>query len=315
MLNFETPEENSADTQINQTEPNKVSFKRFIKYLGLSVFIFLVSFYFLLFKIPNDYPVGYIQNIESGMTLQGLSKDLKNKNIINSRIAFEFFVIMSGGEKHIIQGDYLFDKKEYVFDIARRISKGEKHLAPVKITIPEGYTNVEIAVLVSSKLNKFDKAIFLKEAKEGYMFPDTYFFFTTDTEVNVLNKIKETFEKKIKDLRDDIAKSGKSEKSIIIMASIVEHEAKGDLDREYIAGILWNRIRIGMALQADAAPITYKERGLPDEPISNPGLKSIKASIYPKNSPYFFYLHDKNGDIHYARNFTEHKQNIQKYLR
>lgn len=293
----------------------KNSFKKFIKYISLLVFVFIFLFYYLLFYIPRDFPVGYIENIEAGTTLQGLSKDLKNKNIINSTTAFEFFVIMYGGEKHIIQGDYLFDKKEYVFDIARRISKGEKHLAPVKLTIPEGFTNLEIADLAESKLSKFNKSNFLKNAKEGYMFPDTYFFLTTDDDNTVIKKMSETYERKIKDLKDDIIKSGKSEKDIIIMASIIEEEAKGDADRAYISGILWNRIRIGMALQADAAPITYKERGLPNAPIANPGLEAIQASIYPKTSPYLFYLHDKDGVIHFAKNFAEHKKNVEKYLR
>lgn len=99
------------------------------------------------------------------------------------------------------------------------------------------------------------------------------------------------------------------------MASILEREAKGDQDREQISGILWKRLSIGMALQVDAAPETYKERGLPDSPIGNPGLESIYASLYPKTTPYLYYLHDKQGMIHYARSFAEHKANIAKYLK
>lgn len=289
--------------------------KRVIKYFYFFLFLFIILIYFFIFRIPSDYPLNYIKNIEAGTTLQGLSRELKNQHIISSRLAFEFFVIMYGGEKHIIQGDYLFDKREYVFDIARRISKGEKHLAPVKLTIPEGYTNLEIADLAELKLSKFNKSNFLKNAKQGYMFPDTYFFLTTDDDNTVIKKMSETYERKIKDLKDDIIKSGKNEKDIIIMASIIEEEAKGDADRAQISGILWNRIRIGMALQADAAPETYKQRGLPDAPITNPGLEAINSAIYPKTSPYLFYLHDKDGNIHYAKNFAEHKKNIEKYLK
>ena len=70
-----------------------------------------------------------------------------------------------------------------------------------------------------------------------------------------------------------------------------------------------------MSLQADAAPETYKTRGLPKLPIGNPGLLAIKAAIYPQSSPYLYYLHDKNGDIHYAKSFAEHQRNIAKYLK
>ena len=70
-----------------------------------------------------------------------------------------------------------------------------------------------------------------------------------------------------------------------------------------------------MPLQVDVAPVTYDVKGLPKAPIGNPGLESIKAAISPKASPYLYYLHDKEGKIHYAKTFAEHKQNVVKYLR
>ena len=99
------------------------------------------------------------------------------------------------------------------------------------------------------------------------------------------------------------------------MASIIEREAKGDSDRGYISGILWNRINKNMPLQVDAALKTYKTKGLPEQPICNPGLEAIKAAIHPVLSNYLYYLHDKNGVIHYAKTFEEHKKNKLKYLK
>jgi len=103
------------------------------------------------------------------------------------------------------------------------------------------------------------------------------------------------------------------------MASLIEREGKGEIrgqtDRVFISGILWKRLSMNMPLQVDAAPSTYKSRGLPEAPIANPGLESIKAALYPKSSPYLYYLHDKNGLIHYAKSFSEHRQNILKYLK
>ena len=119
---------------------------------------------------------------------------------------------------------------------------------------------------------------------------------------------------KIKESKKEF-KSKRSFEDIIIMASIIEKEAKGDADRAMISGILWKRISIGMPLQVDAAPETYKSRGLTKSAISNPGLEAIKSAIYPQKSPYLYYLHDKNGGIHYAKNFSEHQSNEQKYLR
>ena len=99
------------------------------------------------------------------------------------------------------------------------------------------------------------------------------------------------------------------------MASIIERESKGDVDRGYISGILWRRISLGMPLQVDSDLDTYKNKGLPDAPICSPGLKSIEAAIHPKESSYLYYLHDKEGNIHYARTFEEHKLNKIKYLK
>ena len=109
--------------------------------------------------------------------------------------------------------------------------------------------------------------------------------------------------------------TGRTERDIITMASIIERESKGDADREIISGILWKRIKLDIPLQVDVAPETYKTKGLPKNPIANPGMESIKAAIYPQSSMYLYYLHDKNGGIHYAKIFAEHRQNILKYLK
>jgi len=280
--------------------------------LGLIVFLVFVNL--LFFSAPNNFPTGAILNIKEGSSLRSTSKYLEENHIISSRVLFETFVIIFEGEK-VVSGDYLFENKIPVFEVARRVSKGERHLAPVKVTIPEGFNVTDIAKAFVLKLPKFNQDNFLKEAKEGYLFPDTYFFLTTDNEEDVLQFMSNNFEKKISTIRPEIISSGKSEKDIIIMASIIEKESKGDTDREFISGILWKRLKMGMPLQVDADLNTYKTKELPENPIANPGLKAIKAAIYPKASNYLYYLHDKDGNIHYARTFAEHVLNKQRYLK
>jgi UPF0755 protein len=291
---------------------NKKNAVYFFGFLGA-----FVLFYFLFLSAPIDFPVGTIVRVESGMSLRSVSLRLKNKNIIRSRAAFEIFVIIFDREKNIISSDYYFENKLPVFEIAKRISKGEHDMAPISVTIPEGYDTKQIADAFVLRLTNFNKDKFISRATimEGYLFPDTYFFLSTDNETNVINSMSKNFEKKVTPLLPEIIASGKSEKDIITMASIIEGEAKGNSDREVISGILWKRISIGMPLQVDVAPETYKTRGLPDSPIGNPGLLSIKASIHPQSSSYLYYLHDKDGNIHYAKNFTEHVQNKLKHLK
>lgn len=289
--------------------------KIFLFILGILFSLSLI--YYLFISAPSKFPAGIIFNIDNGENLRSVSLDLKNKNIIRSRLAFETMVILYGSDKHIISADYLFENKMPVWVIARRISKGERHLAPVRVTIPEGFNNQDIADTFENKLSYFNKDNFLKLAleKQGYLFPDTYFFFTTARETDVIQNLNDNFYKKISILDKDFKQSKKSMSDIIKMASVVEAEAKGAGDRDIIAGILWHRIDIGMPLQADAAPETYKNKGLPKYPINNPGLDAIRATIYPKEITYLYYLHDKTGNIHFAKTFAEHRANILKYLK
>jgi UPF0755 protein len=295
--------------------PKTDFFKKKIFAFSASLIFLLVLSYILLLSAPANFPKGIIVPIGKGDTLREISLVLKEKKIIRSRVAFETFIISLGAEKHIAQGDYLFENKLPVFLIAERIAQKDRHLASLRITIPEGFDVVEIADLASSKLKNFDRGNFLAQAREGYLFPDTYFFFSTDSEEDVLKYLTENFEKKIKPLKTEIISSGKTENEILSMASLVEREAKGDTDRGYISGILWNRLKKGMPLQVDSAPETYKTKGLPQDPICNPGLEAIRAAIHPTNSNYLYYLHDENGIIHYARTFEEHKINKSKYLK
>jgi UPF0755 protein len=280
----------------------------------LVLFLLIIFGYYFFFSAPLRFPKGAIISIEKGESLRDVSLELKNEHIIRSRVAFETFVILYGGEKHIAIGDYLFENRLPVFLIARRIAEHDRRLASIKITIPEGFDTGQIAELASVKLKNFNQDNFLLKAKEGYLFPDTYFFFSSDNEEDVLKFMSENFEKKIKTVNSQILSAGKSENDIITMASLIEREAKGDADRGYISGILWNRIKKGMPLQVDSAPETYKTKGLPKGPICNPGLAAILASIHPVVSNYLYYLHDKNGVIHYAKTFEEHKKNKLKYL-
>ncbi len=289
--------------------------KIFFYTLGALVLFFL--FYFFVFNAPTDFPSGTILKVEEGLSLRNVSLKLKEANIIRSRLVFEAFVIFFGREKYLIEADYYFENKLPVFEVARRISKGERHIAPVSVTIPEGFNLMQISDVFVSKLKNFNKYQFLTQAKslEGYLFPDTYFFLTTDSEKEVIKYMNDNFNQKIASIRSDILSSHKTEREIIIMASIIEGEAKGDNDREIISGILWKRIGINMPLQVDVASDTYKTKGLPKNPIGNPGLEAILAAIHPKSSPYLYYLHDKDGVIHYAKTFAEHNRNVLKYLK
>lgn len=304
--------------------------------IALSVSAFL-GYRFLL--PPETFPTPYTASIEPGQPLISISQELKKDGVIRSRQVFEMLIITFGGDKNISHGDYYFEKPVTVVELALRIAGREFGVDRARVTIPEGFTNKQIANRLGEELTDFDTDLFLTLAKdeEGYLFPDTYIFFPWTTPEAVVTTLRKTFDSKTAPLKDDIATSERSLEDIMIMASLIEKEARGDNDREIIAGILWKRIDTGMLLQVDApflyvlgkesseltradlaidSPFnTYRYKGLPPSPIGNPGLASIKAALYPKPSPYLYYLHDKDGTIYYARTYAGHLENIKKYLR
>lgn len=173
---------------------------------------------------------------------------------------------------------------------------------------------------------------------EGYLFPDTYRVFADEGVESIVGRLIANFDRKFDaDMRAEVEAQNKTMYEIVTMASIVEKEVRTDPDRPKVADVLWGRLRVGMGLQVDSSvnyvtgkndpgvtrkdsrvdsPYnTYRYRGLPLGPISNPGLKSLQASIYPTETPYTYFLTDLEGNVHYARTHDEHVANKFKYLK
>lgn len=283
---------------------------------SILIFGFLVLISYYLFSAPTTSK-DVIMHISSNDSLSSISNQLKEKDVIRHPFLFKSFIYILSLDKKISQGDYLFKKGTNLLKIVLQLAKGNHGVEKIKVTFIEGYTNEQMAKLLSQKILNFQKDLFLSDsrAKQGYLFPDTYLFYPMSTTDEILNEMTADFTKRIASLKGEIKDSGKSLNQIIIMASILEKEAKGKEDIGIISGILWQRIKLGMPLQVDIAPKTYDEAGLPDDPIGNPGLVAIKAALNPVASPYLFYLHDDNGLVHYAVDFSEHRSNIARYLK
>lgn len=332
-----------------QTEPLRVSirkavsiFKRSLRIRMVGTGLVMVATLVLVksFVPPlSDETFPKIVRIPLGATVRESARILESSGIISSPIVFKNFVILLNGESGLHAGDYYFKNPESSFFAALRFTRGEGKLDPVKITIPEGFTSREIAKVLEEKLTAFDTESFLQKAQErqGYLFPETYYFSPTALPEDIIGVMETTFSQKIAPFMADIEKSGRSLKDVIIMASILEREARKFETKQMIAGILWRRLSIGMPLQVDAAfdmvngtttfgltledlrtdhPYnTYTNRGLPPGPIANPGMESIQAAVSPTVSSYLYYLTDRKGIMRYARTHDEHVQNKAIYLR
>jgi UPF0755 protein len=290
----------------------------YLKRAAIILPIFLVTlalFFYFGFSKPNSFSSAKYVYIEKGTSLLKIGEELKKEGIIRSKTVFVVLEKIASAEKSVKAGDYFFKEPASVFDVVVRLFKGDFGIEQKKIIVHEGETYIEIAENMEGFIN-FDKKKFLEIAKtqEGYLFPDTYFLYVNVSAEELVEKLKNNFDEKIKPLDSEIKNNSESFSDIIIMASIIEKEVADPVDRLVVSGILWKRIDKGMPLQVDAAPDTYKYKGLPPAPICNPGLDTIEAALNPKASPYYFYLTGKDGKTYFAKTFDEHKKNKEKYL-
>ncbi len=297
-----------------------------------------VMFLWSVIQPPEMFPETVVVEIPVGFTARGVGEILQYHGIIRSPLLFRTLVRLSGKETEIQSGAFLFSEKMDLLQVTSKMLAGERGISRIRLTVPEGLTIKQLARLVATNLPNVSEGEFLNEAKgwEGYLFPDTYFFFSNATTGPVIVAMEENFAIKTNDLKGESLGLGKKWQDIVTMASIIEEETVSDVDQRMVSGILWNRINIGMRLQVDASfayllgkptseistadllldsPYnTYRYAGLPPAPISNPGLRAIGAALYPAPSSYLYYLSDKDGVLHYAKTFEEHKLNKAKYL-
>lgn len=173
---------------------------------------------------------------------------------------------------------------------------------------------------------------------EGYLFPDTYRQYRDSEPVDLIVKMLRNFDKKfLPNWQKDLSKRGYTTHQAVILASIVEREVPSDEDRALVADIFWRRIEAGRGLEADSTinyitgkktPSvsakdlainslynTYRYRGLPPGPISNPGESALKSVVFPTSNQYWYFLTTPAGKVIYSKTFEEHKKAKLKYLK
>ncbi|HYF13325.1 MAG TPA: endolytic transglycosylase MltG [Candidatus Paceibacterota bacterium] len=295
--------------------------------------------YFTFMSAPFGFPVGAYVNIPQGTSLGSAAHVLQEKQIIRNEFLFKVLVRLIGSEKHIVAGEYFFPRRGNVFTMAWRFGSGDFNITPTRVRIPEGATVKDIGKILADSIPNFNHGAFMYAAqgKEGYLFPDTYFFMPGQGVEEIMTTFTNNFSKQVGSIQSKIDAFGKPISEVIVMASLLEREAPRMEDRRIIAGILWKRIRLGMPLQVDAvfpyimgknsfdltrkdlqfdSPYnTYLYKGLPPGAIANPGLEAILAAVTPVQSEYLFYLSDKSGNMHYSATHDQHVSLKNRYLR
>jgi len=311
----------------------------------LPLFI-LISVFFYLFYREGSLPVNKkstvskIFVIKQGDPLDTIVNNLASEGLIRNKIVFYLIVKKLGIERKIQAGDFKISENMNAQEVAINLTHGT---IDIWLTLIEGMRKEEMAQAISKTLDIPEIEI-VRSTKEGYIFPDTYMVPKNATMDVVLSIIKNN--SKFVDVLKTIGKKSKlTEKEVMILASLVEREARQPATREKIAGIILKRYQADWPLDLDATlqyvlgyqPLektwwknsltdedkkidspynTYKNKGLPPEPICSPSLSSIEAVLNANpNTPYWYYLTDKNGVMHYSVTLEEHEVNIRKYLR
>jgi len=288
--------------------------------------------------------------INTGESVDSIVQKLVDQGILKEKWAnyFRIYLKLNNIAQKIQAGTYEIPKNLSIVEIAKTIQQSKG--LDIWVTIPEGLRKDEIADILEKELmeagnSNFNETEFLSLTTdttfistlgftytltnlEGYLFPDKYAFSSEVVTEDVLKILIENFKTKVgtSDTYEDI-----------IIASMVEREGYTSTDRPMIADVINRRLKEGWLLQIDATllyPVkdwkhvitdvdkkdnnpynTYKFTGLPPTPICNPGLEAINAVRNPQSNNYYFYIHDKDGNVHFAETLTEHNRNVEKYLR
>jgi UPF0755 protein len=283
--------------------------------------------------------------IPSGASVAVAAESLAKHGVISFPRLFRAYASITGGDRRLQPGTYLLRRSESYRVVLRRLVEGRGLVNTV--TIPEGWEISDIvpalARAASVPAESLEAAVrdteLVKRAAsttgtlEGYLFPETYVFSAGASALQIVRSMLVQFERRWKpewDARLDSLKMTRHQ--IITLASIIEKEARLAEERPVISAVYHNRLRIGMALQADPtvqyalgehkarvmerdlavkSPYnTYQNPGLPPGPIASPGAASIEAALFPANVPYLYFVAHPDGHHEFRRTYREHSDAV-----
>ena len=280
--------------------------------------------------------------VEKDFDIDSVTDMLYSNGLIKYKPLFKFYANFSHAEEKISSGTYVLNKEyDYRALVNGMTSSGGTRVV-VTVTIPEGYSLQQTIELleannVCAAEDLWDAAanfnfeydflsastIGQQQRLEGFLFPDTYDFYLNDSASRVLNKMLDNFSSRwTQEMRERAQEMGYSIQEIVNIAAMIEEEAGDESERADIASVIYNRLEIDMPLQMDStityiiastgqafsteieSPYnTYLHAGLPAGPISNPGMSSITAALYPNDTDYYYFAVDTDGK---TRFFQDH---------
>ena len=306
-----------------------------------------------IYLVPNTFAQDdgtQVLVIEKGQTGTEIADMLYERGLIRSTQGFKLWLYLSGTNDKLQTGHYQIPNKVTVRELISLLQEG--HVESIRVTIPEGYTVGDIAIVLEK--NQIMKAKdFLAEAKtfvpypymkgtrpatypvEGFLFPSTYEIPVGATPREVIQMMADEMNRYLTPaVKKQIQAQHMSIHDFVTLASIIERESLFDADRPTIAGVFKKRLAHGIPLQSDAtisyvlgyakedvtigdtqlqSPYnTYVSKGLPPGPIANPGKKALDAVLHSEDTDYLYFVADKDGHNHFSKTYEEHLAEVHK---
>lgn len=314
----------------------------------------LFTWYLIVLARPVTLSAPLTVTVPEDSGTEGTVTALYDAGVIQSRYAFVLHLLLTGQRHKLQAGEYVFSGQLSIPTVLEIITKQRSLQGEVQMTLVEGWTNQDIAAeladhlsftaedfLVAANSPLPQDFIFLDEqpvltTTEGFLFPDTYRFFVDVTPRDVVRLMTQNFDQRFTpQMRTDLAAQNRSLYDAVILASIVEKEARHPEDQKIVADIFWRRIDVGKRLESDAtinyitkkndttpslldldvesAYNTYRNAGLPPTPICNPGLTALEAVVYPTANNYWYFLTTPEGEMKYSETYDQHLQYKNQY--
>ncbi len=298
----------------------------------------------------RSHPVATTQVIiVRGSTFDEIAAKLAENGVIGNALVFRALARLRHDDTDVRAGAYAFQAHMSADHVLHALLSGGAQVA-TWVTIPEGFTAKQIARRLQTdgigKAAAFEHTFATTtlvvdgvrtKSLEGFLFPSTYLVPFDASPAQVAAQMTAQF---YKELPADAAKRARAlhvtVPQAVIVASLVEREAKAEVDRPMIAAVIYNRLRLGMPLQIDATieyalpvyePVlsyadlaidspynTYLHLGLPPTPIANPGEPSLEAAFHPASTKALYYVYCGHGRHVFADTLAQHQSNVARCL-
>ncbi len=315
---------------------------------ALALFMAAVMVYYMV-GVWQYQGKDVVFEVQPGEGFSKINGRLHHQDLISSAKIFHRYAQFNGLMTKFKAGKFEIKSGSNMLDIFDTLISGQSITAPV--TIPEGKNLFQVAQIMEQDKIISDANQFIDIAKdpefakqlnipgsrvEGYLYPETYKFTPGSEAKDVIRSMVDVFNEKTKDLDFSKAPLGLKKHEVIILASVVEKETGAAVERPMIAGVFINRLKKRMRLQSDPTTIygiwenfngnlrkkhllaktdynTYKIPALPKGPISNPGLSSIKAVLFPAKHNYLYFVSQNDGTHIFSQTYSQHRKAVERY--